>query len=241
MRFDHLFHFVPNLTDAVAQYESRGFHVTMGGQHPGRGTQNAATRSGPTYIELVGVHDWAAFRRQEEERQRRYPNIRFRTEELLQAGGGAAGFAVEVADIHEAVRRAQAVGLPMANPVTGRILRPDGSQAEWGMAGLTEGPYWLPFFIQYAVPPARRAQPETWRLHHLRIESVDPESTAQLLGRLLDLPVEGEVVPLPGCAIRLGRGTDERIDSVVFEQPADPTGDICGLRYLTLTQRQAIR
>ena len=91
MRFDHLIHLVPDLEWACSEYERLGFSPRKGGEHPGHGTHNAAVRSGSTYIELLGVRDWAEFWKYEEERTRRYPRLVFRTKEILYHGGGASG------------------------------------------------------------------------------------------------------------------------------------------------------
>lgn len=134
---------MPDLKAAFSEYERLGFRPEVGGEHPRHGTHNAAIRSGSTYIELLGVCDWAEFWQYEEARKQRYPELAFRTEEILNHGGGASGFAVEVDSIRAVVARVQSAGLPMAQPALGRIQRGDGSQSEWGMAGLTEGSSWL--------------------------------------------------------------------------------------------------
>lgn len=237
MRFDHLIHLVPDLKAALSEYERLGFMPRMGGEHPGHGTHNAVVRSGLTYIELLGVCDWAEFRRYEEGRRKRYPGLTLRTEEILEAGGGASGFAIEVDDIRTTVAKAQAAGLPMASPTLGKIVRPDGSESEWGMAGLTEDPSWLPFLIQYANLRGAGQDDQRWALDHVLVETSRPAEGAHMLSRLLGLPVsmvgrDQFRVPLPGCAVVVRSGSAERITTVAFSRSTDPTGEICGIGYV---------
>lgn len=49
-----------------------------------------------------------------------------------------------MADLAAEVERLRRDGLPIAEPRMGKIVREDGSTATWGMAGLTEGPAWMP-------------------------------------------------------------------------------------------------
>ena len=57
MQFDHLMHWVPDLDAAMQTYQSLGFTIQSGGEHPGVGTRNAAWRIDARYIELITVHD----------------------------------------------------------------------------------------------------------------------------------------------------------------------------------------
>ncbi len=237
MRFDHLTHHVPDLAAAMSDYTDLGFSMKLVGSDSVGGTRIAFCRNGRSYWELIGVDDMLAFERQQAQRQERYPDLIFSIVDAVKGGGGVTSFAVEVADLDAVVGRLRAAGLPIAEPVR-RGRQEESGKWTWAMAGLTGGPAWLPFFIEYAVPGDQRlaALPmSSWRINHLIIETQQPLAGGQTLSALLGLElchVESErwVVPLPGATVHLVPGNAERITTVVLSGAPGLARDISGLR-----------
>jgi catechol 2,3-dioxygenase-like lactoylglutathione lyase family enzyme len=242
VRFDHLMHWVPDLDAAVAAYRALGFPVNPGGEHPHRGTHNAAWRCGVTYIELIAVHDWDVFRRAR-------PTTAEQIEIVLQSGGGGLRFAVQTDDVTAAVAAARAAGCEVADPSPGSIRRRDGSTASWSTAALA-GPPWAPFFIQYQGRPdsserlarlrAQGSADSPWPIERLTVETADPAAAADLLTRALATAVPspspaGLVVQLDGCAVVLRPGPRERVVLVALGGTDAPAGEVAGLRYARAT------
>lgn len=187
MRFDHLVHWVPERAAGVAAYEAAGFHVAMGGEHPGWGTHNALSHFGLGYSEIIAQHDPSA----------NLPPILERGPAMLAQGGGAGNFAVAVPDLAAASERLRARGLPVSEGQLGQRLRPDGTLLHWQTATFADGPEWRPFLIQWGQSDDERladlqargiSAPHALgylRLDHLVVTCPDPASDADWLGRLV--------------------------------------------------------
>src|ERR1041384_4027755 len=60
-RIDHLMICVPDLAKGIDQYTRIGFNMYPGGDHPGRGTNNAIAFMAEDYLELMSVRDRAEY------------------------------------------------------------------------------------------------------------------------------------------------------------------------------------
>ncbi len=239
LRFDHLTHHVPDLSAAIEAYTDHGFQMTVVRTDPRQGTTAAFSRNGRTYWELIGVNDIPTFERQQALRQERYPNLAFTTTETVRAGGGITSFAIEVTDLDETVTRLRTLGQPIAEPVRRGTQTPSGKWG-WSLAGPTEGPPWLPFFIEYATPGEERLASlpvSGWIIDHLVLETAQPAASGQRLSALLALPLtkvsqNHYVIPLSGAPIHLVSGMAERISTVVLRTGLPAEREIAGVRLL---------
>ncbi len=176
VRFDHLQHWVPDLNEAIAAYRRLGFPIEIGGRHPGRGTHNAQWESRPHFIELIAVRD-------RDEAMRGWGPSWPQINGLLEVGGGAGRFAVEVEDLAPIVARLRADGFTDRDPLVGTIALPDGTTVSWSLAPMTGAPAWAPFFTNYGDTPEERQRgreraASPWQVKSLRIETADVASAA---------------------------------------------------------------
>jgi hypothetical protein len=231
--FDHLQHWVPDLAAGVAAYNQLGFPITPGGRHPGRGTHNAQWESRPHFIELIAVVDrreatqgWGPA----------WPQI----EKLLETGGGASRFGVEVDDLPPVVARLRRAGVAVRDPLIGTVAHPDGTTGSWSLAPLTGAPPWAPFFTNYGSTPVERLRgreraPSPWRITALQIETTEPLVSsrwmAQVLNARADVREGAPMVRFGDVTFAFVAGGRERIVEIVLDGPDPPTGEIHGLRY----------
>ena len=241
MQFDHLMHWVPDLEAAIQDYQSLGFTIQPGGEHPGVGTRNAAWRIDARYIELITVHDEGLARTGFGPA---WPTI----DAMLHAGGGALAFAILVSDVAATVGKLRSRGVNIEDATTGSIQQPDGSAVTWALAFLSEGPPWAPFLINYGAPvdqwSTRFRGPgfpiDPWSLDHVVLEASDPAGSASWLAGVLGVSVSdvdqaAVRVPLPGCPIAFARGPANRITRVLLSGADAPVGGVSGLRYVRAT------
>ena len=154
MQFDHLMHWVPDLEAAIQDYQSLGFTIQPGGEHPGVGTRNAAWRIDARYIELITVHDEGLARTGFGPA---WPTI----DAMLHAGGGALAFAILVSDVAATVGKLRSRGVNVEDAKTGSIQQPDGSAVTWALAFLSEGPPWgaVPHQLRRPRGPVEHTHP----------------------------------------------------------------------------------
>ena len=115
---DHIVIAVQDLERTIADYQSLGFNVLRGGEHPGRSTHNAlVVFADGVYFELIA---WRA----------PAPEERW-WQQLQQHGEGLVDFALLPSETGAVVARAQARGLGYEAPYEGGRLRPDGEQLRW--------------------------------------------------------------------------------------------------------------
>lgn len=239
MRFDHLVHWVPDMEHAIGEYKRLGFAVIGPSQDSNRGSLNAAWWSGSAYVELVSIGDQDTFRANRTAKE--YEDTRA----LLDAGGGAARFAIEVPDMTETVARLRTAGFPIADPdVRAPVALPDGTSFSWTLGTIPDAPAWGPFFISYHVSPGGRdprpgratGGPSPGLFRRILIETAEPETHGESLARVLALPTSPRGtdeldVPLPGCVVTFSRGSAERITRVLLQEADAPTGEVARLRY----------
>jgi len=129
---DHVVLVVLDLDAAVAEYRSRGFSVTPGGEHAGGLTHNALVGfHDGSYLELIAFHDLPA------------ASGKHGWAPVAERGGGWADFALLSNDI---AQDAAALGALVARPPEdGGRTRPDAVAISWRVVRL-EKP--LPFLIE---------------------------------------------------------------------------------------------
>jgi len=136
--------------DAAAATLERdlGVAFTGGGRHEAWGTFNRLAFFGDSYVELIGVFDRALVAASGSAVGRASLAV-------LDAGAeGLATFALATDDIAADVARLQAAGSPIAVPVEGARVRPDGETVRWRTAAAPLGPCEPPFLIEHAYEGA---------------------------------------------------------------------------------------
>ncbi|MFV9504134.1 MAG: VOC family protein [Oscillochloridaceae bacterium umkhey_bin13] len=146
---DHLVILVDDLAQAMADYETLGFHVTPGGEHADGATHNAliAFVDG-SYLELLAF-------RHEAPGHRWWRHTPF--------GEGLIDFALLPGVIESDVAAARRRGLPMVGPLDGGRVRPDGRNVAWQTA-YADDPE-LPFLCGDVTPRELRVPQGLDRLH----------------------------------------------------------------------------
>jgi hypothetical protein len=147
---DHAVIAVSDLEHAVSGYETLGFTVLRGGEHPRRGSVNALiVFQDGTYFELI------AFPK---------PVPGFRWWEVLQkAGPGFVDFAVRPANMERDLDEAKARGFEAGPIEPGGRVTPEGKRAEWQTARPATGD--LPFFCGDISPRSLRVPEGPVREH----------------------------------------------------------------------------
>lgn len=146
---DHIVIAVQDLERTIADYQSLGFNVLRGGEHPGRSTHNAlVVFADGAYFELIA---WCAAAPEERWWQ-----------QLQQHGEGLVDFALLPTETG-AVVAAQARGLGYEAPYEGGRLRPDGEQLRWRNARSPSPD--LPFLCGDLTPRALRVPEGQARVH----------------------------------------------------------------------------
>ncbi len=153
---DHLVILAPDLERAMGEYQSLGFTVLRGGEHPG-GTHNALIAFGDgTYLELIAFAD---------------PNAtQHRWHRFIAAGGGLVDFAMGSTDLVADVARLTAAGLPY-RLMDGARRRPDGVELQWRSASVDPAGL-VPFVIEDVTPRGLRVASGTDAEHHNHITGV---------------------------------------------------------------------
>ena len=129
---DHVVLVVLDLERAAAEWRTRGFTVTPGGEHAGGLTHNALVAfADGSYVELIAFHDVAAARGKHQ------------WQPVAERGGGWADFALLSDDL---ATDAKTLGALVSKPPEdGGRTRPDGVAIKWRTARLAPP---LPFLIE---------------------------------------------------------------------------------------------
>ncbi|HEV8581569.1 MAG TPA: VOC family protein [Thermoanaerobaculia bacterium] len=137
--------------------ELTGVAPERGGQHPGRGTQNALLSLGPrTYLELIAPVSGPP------------PEMQFLSS-LQQLT--PIGWAIGTKDLDATKGRLEAAGFKVTAPRDGSRVRPDGKVLQWRTAGLEDVPGELtPFLIEWS---AQTAHPATTSPGGCTLESIE--------------------------------------------------------------------
>jgi hypothetical protein len=138
---DHVVVAVRDLDLAAADYAEAGFTVSPGGEHFSGATHNALVSfADGSYLELLAIKDPA--------KAAGHPWFA-----ALDAGDGAAAFALLASDLPAEATRATAAGLIASEVRDGGRTRPDGQAVAWRSFTLAgTSPLLLPFVIEDVTP-----------------------------------------------------------------------------------------
>ncbi len=232
---DHVIIGVADLNGAARDYADRlGFAVSAGGVHPNLGTQNRLIVLDPEYVELIARLPGHA--------SDATPAVASPITSMFARAPGTIGYALASDDIDADVAAMRARGVPVGDPVAGRLEGPHGSARGWRMAyvdddaGLGVEPWRLPFIIQHdsagAERRARIAQPDGVRpqpngavcLDHVTVAVRDLAAGLRVyaLAYGLEAVEEGEDAML---AARIARLPLER-GAIVLAAPLAPDGPL---------------
>ncbi|MEY2620183.1 MAG: hypothetical protein RIT26_3 [Pseudomonadota bacterium] len=147
---DHLVIAVHDLESAMQKHRNQGYHVIVGGKHPGRLSHNAlVVFEDGSYFELIA---WSADAPAEA-----WWHI------LQQQGEGLIDFALLPQSTARVVAQAQARGLDIVGPLDGGRMRPDGVELKWTTARQNSRD--LPFLCGDVTPRALRVPEGELRRH----------------------------------------------------------------------------
>lgn len=199
---DHMVILVDDLAAASADYAALGFTVVPGGQHADGASHNAlVVFADDSYLELI-----AFLRPAPEHRWWRHQAI----------GTGLIDFALLPSDTAEDVAAARSRGLPLADPLPGGRLRPDGQRVAWQIVAAPSAD--LPFLCGDVTPrelrvphgPARQHANGVTGIAAVLVAAADPPASAARYRALLGSDAPGPTFALGGGAIVL---TDARSDA----------------------------
>ena len=206
---DHVVILVDDLAAASADYAALGFTVVPGGEHADGATHNAlVVFADDSYLELI------AFLR---------PAPAHRWWRHQAAGAGVIDFALLPRAIADDVAAARGRGLPIADPVPGGRLRPDGRRVAWQI--VTAPSPDLPFLCGDVTPRELRVPRGAARRHANGVTGIaavlvavaDPPASAQRYRALLGSDEPGLTFTLGGAEILLA---DARSDAAASQRLA---------------------
>lgn len=162
---DHVILGINNLERGVRAFESRtGVTPKPGGEHPGRGTQNALVALGDgRYLEILAPAATA------------HPGAD-REASVSHAELTLVGWALRTPNIRRTVDRVRGAGFDVEGPLPGSRRAPDGALLAWqsaslGQLGLT------PFFIEWSkeTPHPSTTSPTGCTLVSMELEQPTPD------------------------------------------------------------------
>jgi hypothetical protein len=137
--FDHLVVAIRSLPEGIAQFERlTGVKADIGGQHPGRGTENALVSLGAdSYLEIIAPQADVQLSPQDEA-MRGIDRLKILT------------WAVRVSDVQEAIATLKTAGFTTSAPRPGARVTPAGERLEWTTFSLDDRSLPVaPFFIRW--------------------------------------------------------------------------------------------
>jgi len=165
---DHLILAINDLGAGIEGFAKlTGVQPERGGEHPGRGTQNALVSLGDRrYLEIMAPLPSAP-------KPAAIPFTHLTP----------AGWALHASDLASVIARLKAAGFETVGPTPGSRRRLDGSMLEWQSGGATgEGLDLAPFFIQWAAatPHPSTTSPGGCRLESFELADPHPEALRRL-------------------------------------------------------------
>lgn len=215
-RIDHLMICVPDLRKAIDTYTRLGFAVYPGGEHPGRGTHNAIGMNADDYLELLSIHDPAAYRAAAARANRPGPTLA----DFIAAGGGLRYVVVQSDDLAADVAAMRGRGVDIGEPAEGSRRTDAGTVLRWRVAVPGPGRPLPILVLQHLTPlEERRRQVRSagdhpngvHRIDRVYIVTPDVRAEAETYARVLGMPVPP-----------VQRGTVIMADMAVFD--LGPTG-----------------
>jgi hypothetical protein len=173
-QIDHLVVAIRSLDEGVAAFEKMaGVKPVAGGQHPGRGTENALVSLGNgTYLEIIAPQKGATLGPQDRPMR-----------DL--AGLTVIAWAVSVADVQEARARLEKAGAVPSPTNPGSRVTPSGATLEWSTFGLLSPEVDVaPFFIHWGAATKHPSTTSPRGCTLSRLEIHDPAAAS--LSRALD-------------------------------------------------------
>jgi hypothetical protein len=166
---DHVILAIDRLEAGIEEFTRlTGVTPARGGEHPGRGTQNALVALGAgRYLEILAPLPSAA-----------------KPAEITFTRLTPAGWALQTSDVPAIAARLKAAGFNAQAPTPGSRRRPDGSLLEWQTTGAGgAGLDLAPFFIQWGAGTAHPSStsPGGCRLESLELVEADPAPLQRLL------------------------------------------------------------
>jgi hypothetical protein len=162
---DHVILGIDSLRRGIERFAAlTGVTPQPGGQHPGRGTENALVSLGAGhYLEIlspIAPQPGAA------------GDPRTRHEELT-----LAGWALHTRALANVVTRLRAAGFAVADPTPGSRRTPDGTLLQWQTAAVTgPGLELAPFFIEWAEGSAHPSSSSPAGCRLVSVELVHPDA-----------------------------------------------------------------
>jgi catechol 2,3-dioxygenase-like lactoylglutathione lyase family enzyme len=209
---DHIVIAVADLDQATRDYETLGFTVLPGGEHP-RGSRNAlVVLADGAYLEIIAF-------------PKPVPGFRW-WEVFAAAGPGFVDYALLPDDFEADIARQRAAGIALDGPIDGSRLQSDGSRIAWRSARPLEPD--IPFLVEDTTPRHLRVPEGAPRIHANGVTGVAAvtvavrdlaASTARYRALLKQEPVAAGTVPGLGFGLvqfRIG----EQILSVVAAREA---------------------
>jgi len=188
---DHIILYSGSLAQGAAAFSRlTGVTPTPGGQHPGRGTQNALVSLGQgRYLELLA------------------PMVDTVPVEPL----GLVGWAIHTTDLTALRQRLGAEGIPLSDPTPGSRRQPDGGLLTWTTAALpgVDSPN-APFFIEWGKQVAHPSTttPTGCTLTEFLITEPDPTRLSGLVRALgLAVVIRSGTAPAASVTLQCPRGT----------------------------------
>lgn len=198
-RIDHVILAVSSLESGVKGFaDVSGVEPAFGGQHPGRGTQNALVSLGKgSYLEILAPVPDA----QLSERDAPIKSM----EKLT-----PVGWAVTVDDAEAKAKELAALGYQTSGVFKGSRQRPDGTRLEWAIVAIVDPKgRQLPFFIDWSdsSPHPSTTSPKGCELESLVALAAEPavlESDLKKIGA--EVPVRQHAAPGLALTLKCPRG-----------------------------------
>ena len=175
-QFDHLVVAIRSLPEGIAEFEKlSGIKATVGGKHPGRGTENALVSLGAgKYLEIIAPQQDAPLSPMDEG-MRKLDRLH------------VINWAVSVSDVDAAAAALKAAGFATTAPAPGSRVTPAGDRLEWTTLGLGERNIAMaPFFIHWSASTKHPSTttPGGCSLDTLTITDPNSDRLAAALGAL---------------------------------------------------------
>jgi hypothetical protein len=190
---DHVILGINDLERGIREFESRtGVTPKRGGEHPGRGTQNALVGLGSgRYLEILAPAATL---------QPAAP----RAASVDHAELTLVGWALHTASIATTVQQVRNAGLEVQGPSPGSRRTPDGAVLAWQSASVGDQFGVAPFFIEWSkdTPHPGTSSPSGCTLVSMQLEQPAPERL-QLLFKTIRFPADVSKATHSGMKVTL--------------------------------------